>query len=508
MNLCSVLKYLIMSRRHPYMKEHDDKKTRKPLVYIFLSVLLLSIGGGAGYAISRIVNRLPDDEQKLVDEYRLLKEDWLYGNENAYIGDLAAKGLISAVSDSQKDPYTFYTATEAEQGLSTDGKGFGFASHYYDGGLYITSVFLSSNSYKAGLRQGDVLYRVKVNEDSFFEFKDHSLSEINAKLSSVQDDKTPYVFEGKRNGNPVSFSIVRGDYKEDLVSMISSYDEKEKVLALSVNTFLGNPTSALVGTIDSFYQKGQIDTLVIDLRSNGGGYVSQAKEMAKLFVKKGTLIYQLRDKDGNIVEQERQTSDPKYQIPHFRIIMDSNTASASEIFALAMLCGTDCKAYGFQSYGKGIAQSFKTFSDGSVVRYTYARVYGPDKDGNPICIHSVGITPDFPYTFDYSFLGAAMDLTQRGISAYGQDCFLKILDTLYPDMYPSKYGADYQFTTAIQAYGNHMADKYSDDSLKVAFNQNGGMSKELNDIFNMEEYDFYLKSYDGLTSYVLKGENA
>lgn len=489
------------------MSESENKKTKKPLLYIFLSVLLLSIGGGVGYAVSRIVHRLPEDEQKLVDEYRLLKEDWLYGNENAYIADLAAKGLISAVSDNQKDPYTFYTATEAEQGLSTDGKGFGFASHYYDGGLYVTSVFLSSNAYKAGLRQGDVLYRVKVNEDSFFEFKDHSLSEINAKLSSVQDDTTPYVFEGKRNGASVTISIVRGTYKEDLVNMMSSYDEKDKVLAVKVNTFLGNPTSALVGTIDSFYQKNQIDTLVIDLRSNGGGYVSQARDMAKLFVRKGTLIYQLRDKDGRIIEQESQTSEPKYQIPHFKIIMDANTASASEIFALAMLSGTDCKSYGFTSYGKGIAQSFKTFSDGSVVRYTYARVYGPDRDGNPICIHSVGITPDEPYTFDYSFLGTALDFTDRGISSYGQDYFLKVLDTLYPDRYPSKYGSNYQFTTAIQAYGNHMAEKYSDITLKVAFNQNGGMSKSLNDIFNMEEYDFYLESYDKLTSYVLGGEN-
>ncbi len=489
------------------------KKSSKIVFLVFGTILSLAIGGGVGYGVGTLTHALSEDEQKLVDEYRLLRDDWLYGNETTYLGELAAKGLVTGVADSQSDSYTFYTANFAQQGLSTDGNGFGFSTHYYDGGLYVTSVYRESTAYDAGLRQGDVLYGVTIGKEDYFDFKNHSLTEINAKLSSVSDTTTQFIFAGERNGSDLTVIMTRGAYKENLVDIISTPSESNGfTMALKVNTFLGTPAAAVEGSIKSY--ASTIKHLIFDLRGNGGGYVSQASEMLKLFVKKGTLLYQLRDKNNKVLSEEYQNSDPKYHLDKFSIIMDNNTASASEIFALAMRAGSNTTTYGLTSYGKGIAQNFKTFSDGSVVRYTNAYVYGPEKENETMyeegddedsimCIHGKGIIPDVSYTTDYAFLASSMDYSSIGISEYGQNHFLKVLNDLYPNNYPTSYSASYHFTSAIEQYAFAMSVKYSSSSLAVGFNENGGMYKPLNDILNKEAFDQYLHYYDDLTTSVL-----
>ncbi len=475
------------------------EKRKNRWIAILSSVLFLSVGVGAGFAIGRFSTKLPDDEQKIVDEYRLLKEEWLFGNEAEYLDQLAAQGVVLSASNSLNDPYTFYTSTYAGQGLATDGKGFGFTSHYYDGGIYVREVYTNSTAYKANLRAGDILYSVRIGDEETFSFKEHTLDEINKKLSSVEDTTTHFLFTGKRKNKDssyteISIDMTRGDYEEDYVTLVSTPNvENDYTMTIKINTFLGKPALALEGILKSSSTK--IKNLVLDLRGNGGGYVSQAAEMAKLFVKKNTLIYQLKNKNDEIIEQMTQKKDPEFQIENYKIVMDGNTASASEIFALAMLSLTNCQSYGLKSYGKGIAQSFKTFSDGSVLRYTYAYVYGPNGE-DTICIHKKGITPINPYAFDYSFLGSSMDYSSIGISEYGQNHFLKVLNAIYPDAYPSEYSKDYHFTSAIQDYAKNMAVKYEDASLLVGFNEKGGMLKSLNDILNKEAYDKYLEYED------------
>lgn len=491
--------------------QNENKKSSHVLHIVICGIISLCIGGGIGYGIARVIHSLSSDEQKLVDEYRLLKEDWLYGNESQYISDLAAKGLISEVASDQNDSYTFYTSTQAEQGLSTDGNGFGFSSHYYNGGLYITDVSIQSTSYAAGLRKGDVLYSVSISNEEY-NFKEHSLTEINQKLSSVADTTTQFIFKGERKGSDgmvssITITMVRGKYSQNVIEILKTpQSDSSKTMVVKVNTFLGEPASALKGTLKDYYSSNQIETLIIDLRGNGGGYITQATEMASLFVKKGTLLCQLKDKNDNVVSQIIQENEPTYNIPNIRIILDGQSASASEIFTLAMIAGSNTTTYGLTSYGKGIAQSFKTFSDGSVVRYTYAKVYGPTKDNtSTMSIHKVGITPDNKYSYDYSYLYNTVDYSSIGISEYGQNYFLKVLDCLYPSIYPTSYSQTYHFTDAIKAYGKAMSIKYSNNELEIAFNENGGMYKPLNDILNKEIYDKYLEYYDSVTDFAYRG---
>lgn len=452
----------------------EKKKIR---LSIFLTALFsMIVFGLIGFSIGYLLNHLSFEEQKLVDEYRLLKEEWLYGNEETYLDELAAKGLINYVASEQDDAYTFYTSTVSEQGLSTDGTGFGYESHYYDGGLYLVNVYQDSSSYRSGMKKGDVLYSVKVDDETF-DFKSHSLSEISSFFSTHNEKNIQFTFFGKRGTEEKQFTLKREKYTEDYISIIDEPSSTNGYQAtIKINTFLGSPALALKITLSTYTR---IDSLVLDLRGNGGGYISQAEEMAKLFIKKGTLIYQLRDKDNSIREESYQKNDPEFNIGEYKIIMDNNSASASEIFILAMRAGSNTTTYGLKSYGKGIAQSFKTFDDGSVIRYTFAYVYGPEKenetmydeandDDNIMCIHNLGIIPDVSYSVDYSFLSSSLDLTSIGISEYGQNYFLKILNELYSG-YPTQYDENNHYTDVIKKYAVSMKLKYLDRNI-TAFN--------------------------------------
>ena len=500
-------------------KDKSSKRFNISMLCLLSLIIGSGIGAGAGYFVYKRKNGLSSDEQKIIDSYRLLKEEWLFGNEDEQLSKEALTGMISSVADENGDSYTFYTGTRSEQGLSTDGKGFGFSTHSYDGNLYITAIHLNSPAENNGnLKVGDVLTSVKRGDEDTYIFKEHSNSEIHTYLSTIISDDTKYTFNVVRGSSSFEVTLKRGTYSERLIDVIETPDDSNSgTLVVKINTFLGEPVAALKGVLSNYQAKTK--RLILDLRGNGGGYVNQAEEMAKLFVKKGTLIYQMVDKNNNIITSSYQRDNPTYNFDEYGIIINSNSASASESFTLAMRAGTNCKVYGMTSYGKGIAQSFKYFSDGSVIRYTYAYVYGPERDDETMydegddddkvmCIHKKGIIPDVPYSPDYSFLGSALDYTGTlGISTYGQEYFLKALNFMYPDTYPTSYSADYHFIDAIKDYSNNLAVKYSDNTFLTAFDSDGSMSKTLNDRFIKECYDTYLDYESRLTKSVIENSS-
>lgn len=492
----------------------DKKKYTKSALIIALSLLFgVGLGTGAGYLIFSNTMGLTLEEKKLLEGYRLLKEEWLFGNEETEFASLAMKGMVSSISDNQGDPYTFYTDNKKEQGLSVDLWGFGFSSHSYDGGLYITEVHLPYGENKPlGWEVGDILLSVKRGEENVYDFALHSVSEIREYLNEEVPLDTRYLFTVKRADSVFTISTEKKNYSDRLVQVLSRpKEENGNTLTVKVNTFLGDPVSALIGTLEEYKEK--TERLVLDLRGNGGGYVSQAENMAKLFVRKGTMIDTMMNKDGKKISSCYQDANPVYSFKKYGIILDSNSASASESFTLAMRAGTDCTVYGFLSYGKGIAQSFKYFSDNSVIRYTYAYVYGPERENETmydegkdldsvLCIHKKGILPDVPYEKDYTFLSTIADYTGTiGISEYGQNFFLRALSYLYPSVYPETYSASYHFVDAVKDYATKTAERYEDTAFLTAFNSNGAMNKKLNDRFVKECFDAYLKGYDTLTAF-------
>lgn len=507
------VKILLMNKKKKYLLSS----------LLCLSSLLIGFFGGIliyKYAI------LSNTERQLLDEYKLLSDEWLYGNEEEYLKDYVLSGIISSPATASDDSYTFYTSNASQQNLSTSYKGFGFSSRYYDGYLYVTNVHdgdgVMASPASGKLEVGDIIISAKRESDTaYFEFKTHTRNEISLYLNDSNFVNDTYEICFLHNGENKSVLLKQASFNQNTNQVIQYPTEQNNyTMLIRIDTFLGNPYFSIKSTLESQVKKNKINKLIFDLRENGGGYVDQAANLAKLFVKKGTMIYQLINKDGKVTSSSYQTSEPEFDIDNYEIIIDSNSASASEIFTLSMRAGTSCSVYGVTSYGKGIAQNLKQYSNGSVVRYTSNYVYGPKKSNetliqssslpysfdDAICIHGSGITPDFAYMTsfgDYTTLVNAYDYTTTiGISETAMKYFLRVLNYLYPSYdLPTSYSSSFVFIDAVKKYTDILNSKYS--ASYVPFDSEGKMSKDVNDKFNKETYDQYLIDYAKVTSLAL-----
>lgn len=486
--------------------------TKKKIILSISFILTLGVGFSLGSFLYRYVFLSPT-EQKLLDEYKLLHNDWLYGNEDTYLNNQMAAGLVKGVSTESGDPYTFYTSNIEGQNLSTSYTGsFGITTRYYDGGLYITEVHNGSN-YQY-LKAGDVLTAVKRDSEDTFVFKQHTYGEISSYIHASGYENSSYLFTLIRNGTETNVTLTRGDFSETLMDvLVEPTSSNGNTLVIRINTFLGSPSTYVQEFLSSYQKSHSVHKLVFDLRGNGGGYVEEAYRLALQFVRKDTLIYARYDKNNDLKEEHYQRNDPTFSFNEYGIILDHNTASASELFTLAMRTGTNCTVYGFTSYGKGIAQNFKTFSDGSVIRYTSSYVYGPKKNNenliqdssipsydDRICIHSTGIVPDQVFSYDYTYLNTIYDFTQSiGIGEASQNFVLKSTNEIYG--WNHAYSKDYHFTDLVKDFATQL--KLDFDSEFEPFSESGAMSKSVNDKLNKVTFDKYLEYYDTLTASTL-----
>jgi carboxyl-terminal processing protease len=151
--------------------------------------------------------------------------------------------------------------------------------------------------------------------------------------------------------------------------------------------FNGNATDALEREIANLKEQG-ITGLILDLRNNPGGLLDQAISVSDLFLDEGLVVSQ-RDRDGNRHEYSSDTGDLGEDIP-LVVLMDSDSASASEVVAGALHDRDRAVLIGQTSYGKGSVQHVFDLKDGSQIRVTAAVWYTPDETP----LDGQGLTPD------------------------------------------------------------------------------------------------------------------
>ena len=132
------------------------------------------------------------------------------------------------------------------------------------------------------------------------------------------------------------------------------------------------------------------NSVVIDLRDNTGGYLNAAYDVSELFLKKGKVVYQLKNRENKITKYTAKIGEYR-GFNKITVIINSSTASASEILALALKESAGAKIVGVKSYGKGTVQETSKLKSGSMVKYTTAYWLSPN--GNSI--NKIGITPDY-----------------------------------------------------------------------------------------------------------------
>lgn len=297
-------------------------------------------------------------------------------------------GIYKGLMNSLGDPYTEYYTAEEYNDLMQGSEGI-----YYGIGAYVSideetqlpklgTIFKQSPAEKAGLKTDDLIYKVD-GELTYGK----TLTEVVSCIKG--EENTNVVLTIIRNGEQKDVTATRGKVETPTVEY-KMLDDKMGYLQLS--EFDDVSTKQFLDGMDELYAQG-MQGMILDLRANPGGNLSTVVQIAQNLLPKGTIVY-TEDKEGH-QQFYKSKGNNEIQIP-LVVLIDGNSASASEILAGAIQDYKKGTLVGTKSYGKGIVQTIYPARDGSAIKITTSGYFTP----NGRNIHKVGIEPDVVCEFD------------------------------------------------------------------------------------------------------------
>ena len=294
-------------------------------------------------------------------------------------------GAKRGIAASLDDPYTTYlTAKEGEEFLSDlngeiNEAGVGMELTFRTNHTVVVRTLPDNPARKAGIKPGDRI--MKIGDENV---DGKTTEDVAKKLRGKAGDKVKV--EVLRGADALTFEMTRE--KINNVSADISYSDKTAII--SVYRF-AEDTGSLVRKLAEQAKAKQVDKVILDLRNNGGGYVSAAGEMLSLWLNGG---------DKYMIEKSIHNDDktdyvPRGKNPIFKdtktiVLINRSTASASEIVAGALKDYDKATIVGMTSFGKGVMQTMLNLSDGGKLKVTTAHWYTP----NGSSINKTGIKPD------------------------------------------------------------------------------------------------------------------
>ena len=353
---------------------------------ILLVIGVVSCGVKANIVSSGNKRVTSDTERKLGVLHSLIDESFLGEVDEKKLEEGLYEGYVSGL----EDPYSVYYDAEDTKSFmeSSEGEYSGIGAvmtQNKDSGIItLTHVYEDSPAMKAGLANEDILYKVEGKEVT-----GEDLTEV---VSRIRGDK----------GTEVELTVLRGKKNEE-VTVVAVRDtiETQTVQTRMLEDHIGYlSVSELDSVTYNQYVKGLNDlqgqgmkALVVDLRGNPGGNLNTVCDILDLMLPKGLIVY-TQDKKG---EKREMTSDEENQFTlPMTVLVNGNSASASEIYAGAIQDYGLGKIVGTQTYGKGVVQQIFDLRDGTCVKLTIAEYYTP-KGRN---INGTGITPDVKVEYE------------------------------------------------------------------------------------------------------------
>ena len=321
------------------------------------------------------VSRKSNQLYNTIDDYYLNEID------NNKIQDGIYKGMV----DSLGDQYTvYYTADEYKQFTTASsgtycGIGVTVSQNVTTGAITIVKTFKKGSGAEEGMLPGDMIYKI--------EGKKIEGLELSKVVSQIKGEEGTFVkVTVLRNGKEIEFNLERRKLEVDTVTSRMEEKDGKKIGYIAVSEFDEVTASQFKSALKELEKEG-MQGLVIDLRDNPGGLLDVTCEMLDRMIKKGILVYTV-DKNGKRVDEEA-TDNLSFDKP-VAILVNGNSASASEVFSGAMKDYKAATLVGTNTFGKGIVQSIVPFEDGTAMKVTVSKYYTP----NGVNIHGTGIKPD------------------------------------------------------------------------------------------------------------------
>lgn len=337
-----------------------------------ITIFSLLLGVLACFSVLTILNKgknyfvLSKELAKFVDAYDAIVNNYYKEVDKDKLVESAINGMVSSIGDE----YTSYSDKDVTDNFNeaVNGKymGIGALIMKSENDLVIYKVFEDSPSYKAGLKDGDIILKLD-DKDT----KDMSVNDIASIVKN--DDNKEVKLLVKRGEENLDITIVKDMVELPVVSgkVINHNDKKIGYISLSIFSSVASEqfNKQLVKL-----EKEGISGLVIDVRGNSGGYLTTVTDIASYFLKKGDIIYKLEVNDKVTVRKDKTKESRDYPVA---VLIDKNSASASEILASSIKESYNGYVVGTNSYGKGTVQQTLVLSDGSMIKYTIEKWLTP-----------------------------------------------------------------------------------------------------------------------------------
>ena len=334
------------------IKKETKQRPIKEILIVILIIVCLAIGYFAGYVSKKDVVVKSTNNKGVINEvYETLDKYWVNTTDQDINLDASAiEGMVAGLNDPHSSYLTSKEAVEFNQTVAGNYQGIGVGFSMVEKGAMITKVYNDSPASKAGLNVGDIIMQADGKD-----------------LANLDTDKVKEYVRGD-DGTEVTLTVLSNKKISEIkvnrgALDTSSFYEIRKQRNTSfgyieLSTF-GTDTANQVEEALKSFKQANVQTLVLDLRDNGGGYLTAATDILDLFFSSDEVIYQLKEKNSAAKKYYANT-DSKYEFVNGYILVNGNT------------------------------QTQKTLSDGSVLKYTYAKWMIP----NGTCINGKGLTPD------------------------------------------------------------------------------------------------------------------
>lgn len=297
--------------------------------------------------------------------------------------DELINGAINGMLSSLEDPHTSYFSESQTENFNElmNGSYEGIGAEISidaSGNIFIFSVFKNSPAQEAGLKFNDVI--LEVNGKST---KGLTTTEVVALIKDESTSKSHIKVE--RDGQTLEFDVDRRVVVIESVESRTFDKNGKKIGYVVVNTFANNTYEQFRQNVEALEDEN-IEGLIIDVRDNSGGYLHSVTSMLDMFLPKGTVIYQIADK--NKTYKYTATTDESRNYP-IAVLVNKSSASASEILAISLKESYGAYVVGTNTYGKGTVQTTKNLASGGMIKYTIQKWLSPK--GN--WIDGTGVTP-------------------------------------------------------------------------------------------------------------------
>lgn len=404
-------KVRIPLKRYEWPDEKKQKRNRIVQVGILIISILLSVGFGYSLRSAFIDETVVPVQQasklnRVEAIFDVLTEEWYFGRDQVDLETQLIEDAIKGMIDGTGDIHTSYMNSEEvtafTEAINRNFVGIGVSYFDNNGTFIIERVFIGSPAEKAGVLPGDIIKTVDgVSTQGL------TSDDLVDRVRGIEN--TVVTIDFQRGEEVVTLEITRGVIKNTAFGKMIDED----TAYLEIYQF-GEDTGSEVEQYMQLFKENNAKDIIIDLRDNGGGYLTTLEDIGSMFIPKdGILIQQEIYSGEKLVSKSRGNIIVDFE--EIILLVNENSASASEVLTAAIKENIEATIIGVTTYGKGTVQQQHAFSDGSALKYTVAEWLTPN--GNHI--NGVGISPDVEVDLHPVMHEIFTELTEE--EAYGVD---------------------------------------------------------------------------------------